>query len=214
MVDTGDRISTTLVAIATLNGRAYYRITSLLKEVGFSFKSLIPGSEVPKGVSVVLTTQSERERISNASVITLEEVDDSISLRHEIAKKVQKRGNANLIIGIDPGSRIGVAAFYGGEEIFSSAISSPDDVVSRVRRLQELTKKSSREQVVRIGNGDLGLAIAIMKSLKYGKNPPTRIEIVDETGTSSNVVSKPNRRGARDRRAAAIIAFREGSQVS
>jgi hypothetical protein len=174
MVDTGDRISTTLVAIATLNGRAYYRITSLLKEVGFSFKSLIPGSEVPKGVSVVLTTQSERERISNASVITLEEVDDSISLRHEIAKKVQKRGNANLIIGIDPGSRIGVAAFYGGEEIFSSAISSPDDVV----------------------------------------NPPTRIEIVDETGTSSNVVSKPNRRGARDRRAAAIIAFREGSQVS
>lgn len=63
LVKPKSRNSTTLVAVATLSGRAYYRITSLLKEAGISFRSLIPGTEVPPGVSVVLTTQSEKKAI-------------------------------------------------------------------------------------------------------------------------------------------------------
>ncbi len=163
---------------------------------------------------MVFTTQSERKTIQSPSVITLEECSDPSSLRHEIAKRLQSRGNGKLIVGIDPGSRIGVTAFYGDEEIYSNILSSADQVVSRVRKLQELTKDPDVENVIRVGNGDLKLAVAIVKGLKRGIGSAARIELVDERGTSSNIITKPNRRGARDMRAAAIIAFREGSKVS
>ncbi len=202
------------VAIATLSGRAYYRITSLLKEVGIPFGSLIPGGEVPKGVKVVLTTLSERKTIQSPSIIALEEFSDPSSLRHEIAKRLQSQGNGKLIVGIDPGSRIGVVAFYGDDEIYSAILSSADQVVSRVCKLQELTKKSDGENIIRVGNGDLRLAVAIVKGLKGTVGQAARIELVDERGTSSNINAKPNRRGVRDLRAAAIIAFREGSRIS
>ena len=208
------RNSTSPVAIATLSGRAYYRITSLLKEVGIPFGSLIPGGEVPKGVKVVLTTLSERKTIQSPSVIALEEFSDPSSLRHEIAKRLQSQGNGKLIVGIDPGSRIGVVAFYGDDEIYSNVLSSADQVVSRVCKLQELTKNSDGENIIRVGNGDLRLAVAIVKGLKGTVGQAARIELVDERGTSSNINAKPNRRGVRDLRAAAIIAFREGSRIS
>lgn len=144
----------------------------------------------------------------------MEEFDDPSSLRHQIARSVQNRRDAKLIVGIDPGSRIGVAAFYGDEEIYSSTLSSADQVVSRVQKLQELTGNSTGENLIRIGNGDLGLAGVIIKGLKRDLMPAARIDIVDEIGTTSNIITRPNRRGARDRRAAAIIAFRVGSKVS
>lgn len=163
---------------------------------------------------MVLTTRSERKTIQSHSVITLEEFSDPSSLRHEIAKRLQSQGNGKLIVGIDPGSRIGVAAFYGDEEIYSNILSSADQVVRRVCKLQELTKNSDGENIIRVGNGDLKLAVTIVKGLKRGVGQATRIELVDERGTSSNINIKPNRRGVRDMRAAAIIAFREGSKVS
>jgi hypothetical protein len=165
-------------------------------------------------VKVVLTTLSERKTIQSPSIIALEEFSDPSSLRHEIAKRLQSQGNGKLIVGIDPGSRIGVVAFYGDDEIYSAILSSADQVASRVCKLQELTKNSDGENIIRVGNGDLRLAASIVNGLKGTVGQAARIELVDERGTSSNINAKPNRRGVRDLRAAAIIAFREGSKIS
>jgi hypothetical protein len=65
--------------------------------------------------------------------------------------------------------------------------------------------------VVRIGNGNRGLAAKTAEALKH-MVPRATIEIVDEAGTSARTGRMKGVQG--DQRAAARIAFRRGEVVS
>ena len=65
------------------------------------------------------------------------------------------------------------------------------------------------EIIIKIGKGDKHNSRYIAKTIKSVVDNNTKIEIVDEFGTSNQKI-KPNKRLFRDIRAAKIIAFRQG----
>lgn len=114
----------------------------------------------------------------------------------------------NLVIGIDPGKRIGISVIYLDREIVSVVESSADSAVEQISAL--LGGTESRKKVVKIGDGDIAMARYIARIIKTKFDDKVQVEIVDEHGTSHPQNTDTNRRGARDRSSARAIAFRTG----
>ena len=72
----------------------------------------------------------------------------------------------------------------------------------------------SRKKVVKIGDGNIAMAIQIARTLKMKFKDSVSIEIVDEHGTSLPQNTDANRRGVRDRSSARAIAFRSGKSFT
>jgi hypothetical protein len=116
----------------------------------------------------------------------------------------------NLLIGIDPGSRIGAAMFYGGRELGALTESSVEKLVDLLVVLAKEVPHSSLS--VKIGGGEPRSSLRLARLSREKLPPSASIEIVDESGTSTG---KRGEIGAtRDQRAAARIAFRKGVQFS
>jgi hypothetical protein len=90
----------------------------------------------------------------------------------------------------------------------SDVVSSPQEAVEQVSAM--LGGITSRNRVVRIGDGDIRMARLIARMIKFRFEDGVQIEIVDEHGTSQN--ADANRRGARDKSSARTIAFRSGKE--
>jgi hypothetical protein len=117
-------------------------------------------------------------------------------------------GNKKTIVGIDPGRRLGLVAFYGEIELFSRTFNSASDVCAYLREV--VLNIPSSGLIVRIGNGDRVLARQLAHDIAVAL-PSARVEIVDESGTSERGL---NTRGLpSDQGAAARIAVRKGTPL-
>lgn len=159
---------------------------------------------------VIVTTKDEATAFTGRNKTVL--LDSELEKYPAIVKsKILKTvigisADDQLIIGIDPGTRIGISVIYLHNEIASILESSPQSAVEQAAAL--LAGISSRKRVVRIGDGNIAMARQMGWALKKRFGDNVRVEIVDERGTSQN--TDPNRRGARDCSSARTIAFREG----
>lgn len=193
----------TLVCVITSEVRAYYALVSRLRRAGFAFMSMLPGDATDE-CELVLTTKREAS-LFRGSVMMVEELDeDPDVVRGQILSRLAG-GEATLLIGIDPGLRMGLAAFYGDERLAFHTFNSKDRLCSSVVKL--VSKIESAESLVRIGNGNPILADWIATKLTL-RLPRTTFEMVDEAGTSSRTVKTKGAQG--DQNAAAKIAFRKG----
>ena len=52
------------VAVATVEGKAYFLIVNQLREQNILFESLVPGDPVPPDVKVVITTEAEKHLVN------------------------------------------------------------------------------------------------------------------------------------------------------
>jgi hypothetical protein len=187
----------------TSDARAYYAIVSRLRKAGFPFFSLLPGDGEHE-CDLVITTESESP-MPNRMVMTLEELDeDADVVRGQIISRLAK-GQGTLVIGIDPGSRMGMAALYGETMFALRTFISRERLCAEVTTLTE--RINSRKSLVRIGNGNPSLAQWIATKLLVEQK--ASIEIVDESGTSIRDTRMKGIQG--DQRAAARIALRTGS---
>ena len=190
------------ICVITADGGAYYAIVSRLRGAGLPFLSLLP-SDADLECGLVITTRSEASAFSSPT-LSLEDLDGNPDVaRGQILSKLS-RGNKTLLVGIDPGSRIGATAFLGEERLASRIFNSKSGTCSWVADLVE--RVPSRRSLVRIGDGDVGMASWIARALAV-RLPDVTIEIVDEAGTSRTPSVKGLRR---DQGAAAKIAFRKG----
>jgi hypothetical protein len=137
--------------------------------------------------------------------MTAEELDDDPSIFKGQILSCLTAGGEVLLIGLDPGTRIGMAVYYGEANIEFATFDSVEGVLAGVFPFS--SKVPSQKVVVRIGNGDPGLAAALARSLVKGMSRAV-VEIVDESGTSSRSAKLKGIQG--DQRAAAKIAFRKG----
>jgi hypothetical protein len=175
------------------------------------FDSLSPAEAALTDARVIITTEDEASMVNKKGVVML---DTDLEKYPSISKAKILRGLAGpeaddrLTIGIDPGSRIGISAIYLDQELLSDVESTPRDAVEQVSAM--LGGIASRRKVVRIGDGDIRMALQIARMLKFRFENKVQIEIVDEHGTSQN--ADANRRGARDRSSARTIAFRGGKE--
>ncbi len=198
------------IAVMTLDGRAYYKITSMLKEMGLKFDNLMPGEVLNPGVKLIITTEKEKNLMSHDKILSLEELSrDPYLGKEQIMDYLYTNGEESIIIGIDPGKRVGIAVYYRQKELMGAVLNSIDETIVKVVKLIENTH--SKKKIVRIGNGEPEIAEKIANELsKRLKN--TVIELVDERGTSSLSKITSGKKVGRDQRSAMIIALRQGKR--
>lgn len=194
-----------VVSVATADSRAYFSILSRLKMTNLRFVSLTPTQARMQRREAIITTKKEMELFSGTSIL-IEELDENpLVMEGQILSRISSKGNRLLLIGIDPGSRVGVVVFYGDSKLGSFTVESLEDLRSRLSRV--VRGIPSMKAMVRIGDGaprqSKGIAQMIRTEL-----PEVLIEVVDERGTTT---SRQKADGlTRDQGAAVKIAHRKG----
>ena len=179
------------------------------------FDSLSPQEAALSNAKVIITTRDEAEIVNKKGAIML---DTELEQYPMIAKaKILKSmmgsyADDQLVVGIDPGSRIGISVIYMHEEIASVVESSPQDAVDQVSAM--LGGITSRRKIVKIGDGNILMARQMAWAFKAKFKDGVQVEIVDEHGTSLPQNTDINRRGIRDRSSARTIAFRSGKNFT
>ena len=196
--------------MATLHGKPYYKIISALKVLGLGFKSVSPEEAAIINSQLVITTEEERNLIGEKNMLLDRELDDEPALiRAKILRSIMGMyQDDQLLIGIDPGNRIGISIFYLKKEIESKVVTSVWRVVDLISIVMNGTP--SRKKIVRIGYGDPAMATQIANKLYDKFEDDIMIELVNEYGTSRVSSMGVNRRGIRDKSSAKAIALRKG----
>jgi hypothetical protein len=199
-----------IIKVATDDGNAYYDIVSRLKKTHLRFSSLSPGQAVDSAKELVITSRTENPLFGGGGVPIEDLAEDPLTMEGQLLSRLLEEPRRRLLIGIDPGSRIGIAVFYDGREIGALTSNSVEDSVDTLVKLVKEVPHSSL--AVKIGGGEPKTSLRLARSLRGRLPSSASIEVVDESGTSAG------KRGAigatRDQRAAAKIAFRKGIQFS
>jgi hypothetical protein len=220
----GRQTKSAIIGVATEDGRAYFRITSLLKRIQLPFTDIILKNSrltdrhhsrftrdyVVEELKLIVTTRKERLKFLSSNVVCIEDLGDDIGIAKERLLPYLHNFDADdsFLIGIDPGERTGVVAFMNQHEVDSSVLISLDDALNRVMEL--IDNAPTIKKMVRIGAGAPVLADRIARQLYLRYREKLRIQLVDERGTSSLNFREKGRFGTRDQFAAKLIAFREG----
>jgi hypothetical protein len=128
-------------------------------------------------------------------------------IRGLMIQKLSLGYEQDLIIGVDPGQRIGLSIFYFGREIESSFNSSVEDSVLHIIRV--LGGLRAKRKIIKIGNGNMNIAKEIVTMLNLRFCSSFELEFVDESKTSLKIKNF-NQRGKRDMLSAKYISQREG----
>ena len=194
-----------VVSVATLDSRAYYSILNRLKKTNLQFVSLTPAQAKTERKGPVITTEKECEFFADSS-IPIEELDENpMIMEGQILSRISSENKKTLLIGVDPGSRMGVVIFYGDSKLGSFTVESLDELRSRLRGF--VRGIPSVKAMMRVGDGAPRLSKTISLMIR-DELPEVVIEVVDERGTTT---SRRRSDGlTRDQGAAAKIARRKG----
>lgn len=195
------------IVVATVEGRSYYKIVSILKSMNIGFSSLSPEEASRTNAKIIITTKNEASLIRREDLIFDFQLDTSPALFKAMLLK-NLSGNYIediLVVGVDPGNRIGIYVLYLHTELYSTVRSSLREAVKFIMNI--LSCINSSKKILKIGNGDSIKCNHIAQEIK-NQNGSVIIEIVNEFGTSRNIL--PNCRRNRDVGSAKSIAFRSG----
>ena len=113
-----------LIGVATEDSRAYYSILTRLKKTNLRFVSLTPAKAVEQRFWPVITTRRETSDFQFTS-IPIEELDeDPMIMEGQILSHALRQAKQVLLIGVDPGLRMGMAVYYSGMKLGSPTFNS------------------------------------------------------------------------------------------
>jgi hypothetical protein len=199
-----------IIKVVTDDANAYYDIVSRLKRTHLRFMSASSRQAVESTKDLVVTSRMEIPSFGGGAVAIEDLSEDPLIMEGQILSRLLDESRRGLLIGIDPGSKIGLAMFYGGRELGTLTANSVEKSVESLVALVQQVPHSSLS--VKIGAGEPKASLRLAHLLRERLPLSASVEIVNESGTSAG------KRGAvgvtRDQRAAAIIAFRKGIQFS
>lgn len=165
------------IGLLTENPRTYFDMLSAMREKGLGFVSLEFSDPIPANVCAVITTEDERPKVAFDRIITDEEPDMAIA--KAIAMLASDEDLRELTIGIDPGTRPGVAVLGDGVVLVRNIAESPEAVRAMVDHYSREYPEANT--VVRIGHGDRTNRNRIFNALW---DDGYKLEIVDERNTT------------------------------
>ncbi|NLK25353.1 MAG: hypothetical protein GX307_02110 [Euryarchaeota archaeon] len=188
-----------VIGVMTANFRFFYELVQLLKEYKEPFVTLDLGADVPGKVGVIITTREEASKIPFRNVVA----EDSPILAYKLA-----HGNLggrkyfdNLIFGVDPGRRPGLAIIGDGRVLFAETLDSPESVADEIIRFRRYFDHG--RLIARVGHGDPTNRDRVIRSIW---NAVDDIEVVDERNTT-------RRTDEPDADAAVAIALTSGRRM-
>jgi len=199
----------TRIGIATTYGKHYYRFSTYLKTLDLSFDSILPEEITDYTGHLIFTTREESPKKCD-KILLHEDIFEyhSTVIRGKIIQKLNLNFEEEIIIlGIDPGQRIGLSVFYYGQEIESSFHLSVEDFVFHI--IQILGGLRAKRKIIKIGNGNMEIAKQIVSMLNLKFCSSFELEFVDERKTSLKIKNF-NQRGKRDMLSAKYISQRDG----
>ncbi len=186
------------VVVATEDFEVYHDVVGELRDRGVIFTTVEPDGELPDGARIVIRAESDTVQTELPVIVADPErprqaVEEALTaLRGE---------NGRTIIGIDPGTRPGIAVL-SGEMVVASFQVPLADAADVVR--EEVA--DAIDPVVRIGDGARLQGAQLIRELE-----DVQVEMVDETGTTPYLGT--GARGMGDVLAAVNIARLEGEIV-
>ncbi len=198
------------VAVATVQGKAYFLIVNKLIERNVDFISLIPGEPVPTEVKVVITTEMEKSRVNHEKILVYGSETEPDAAVDEAVKILQgKEAYEKIIIGVDPGDVFGLAVIADGKVNETENCFSIKEVSSAVGKIVRSVDFGLTSVSVKIGNG-IPAYKELLETLNDVLPPEVILEVVSEAGTNRSLKHDKHRRGLRDIASAIRIAGRVG----
>lgn len=197
------------IVVATVYGRPYFKFIKILKSLHLKYDSLLPWQIKNSESRLVLTTTKEARKISSNLFLYDDVFDQDLTvIKGLIFEKLQSNSSENdLIIGIDPGNRIGLSVVYFQNEIERSIFISVEKLIEHVIKI--LAGLKSNRKIVKIGNGNMKTARQIVNLLNLKFCSHFEFEFIDEHKTSPKIRNY-NKRGKRDMLSARYITQRDG----
>ena len=198
------------VAVATVEGKAYFLIVNQLRERNISFVSLVPGDSVPAEVKVVITTEKEKDLIKHEKILIFSGEKELDVLVNEVEKTLQgKEAYEKIVIGIDPGEAIGLAAIADGKVFEESNCFNTKELIDAINKMIKIVDFSVTNVVVKIGNG-VPIYKDLLESLDDALPQKVELNVVSEAGTNRPLKENRRSRGIRHISSAKRIAARTG----
>jgi hypothetical protein len=178
------------IGLLTSDFALYHDLVRALRERGVPFASLAFRETPDPGVGVVIT--SWRDAVGpglpkDLPIVVVpvdkagrEDVDAAIAQAQRTLEGVE--GYAEVIVGVDPGHRPGVALLADGRLLQATQVFRVKDVAPLVRSLFQ--QYPHDRGVVRVGHGAPQERDEILRTLWPLRDDGVRVEIVDETGTT------------------------------
>ncbi|MFD1634203.1 hypothetical protein ACOZ4L_00545 [Haloplanus ruber] len=189
-----------MIVVATADFELYHEVVDLLRERGVAFTTVEPDADLPDAASVVVTAPDDTVDLGDDAehvTATAEEarraVDEALALL--------RGGEGRTVVGVDPGTRPGIAVL-AGETVVAAFHVPLSDAVSVIRR----EVADAVDPLVRIGDGARIQGARLVDDLDE-----VTVELVDETGTTPYLGT--GARGMGDVLAAVNIARLEGERV-
>ncbi len=177
-----------------------------------NFLSLSPQEAALSNAKIIITTLNESKIVKRNDVFLDTDLEQSpLSVKAKILQNFMRSYcyiNDEVVVGVDPGKRIGISILYYNFELDRIIVLSAQSAFEKIALI--LSSINSQKKIVRIGDGNLTLSYQIANLLKKYFKDEVVVEIVDEFGTSIRQGSEINRRGIRDISSARKIAFRNG----
>ncbi|MFQ5800627.1 MAG: hypothetical protein ACE5HH_02755 [Candidatus Hydrothermarchaeales archaeon] len=197
-----------MLAVVTSLPRFYHTAAEELKKEGVKFLSLRLEDDIPPEVDIVITSVSERDRISFPKVVAASSAREAVREALQI-KTGMKESYKVISVGIDPGKSIGIAAVGDGKIVFEDILHSPEEVVPFIRHIEE--RFTPKAMAVKVGAAGGAYRNRIIARIQENFSHP--MEIVDEGSTT-----RPKRESRRlglhkDILAARKIAFKKGKPL-
>jgi hypothetical protein len=202
------------VAVATVEGKAYFLIVNALREQNIPFVSLVPGKPASAEVKAVITTEKEKDKIKHEKLLIFREENELDSLVNEVKRILQgKDAYEKIVIGIDPGTATGLAVIADGKVIQEGNCFSIKEVVDSITKIIRNINLAITGVYVKIGKG-VPIYREILQALDGALPIQVELEVVNEAGTNRPI--KENRRSRRIRHisSAKRIAGRTGDIIT
>ena len=189
-----------MIVVATADFELYHEVVDLLRERGVAFTTVEPADDFPEGTSVVVTApddyigdDTDVDRVTATADEARRAVDEALA--------VLRGGEGRTVVGVDPGTRPGIAVL-AGETVVAAFHVPLADAVETIRR----EVADAVDPLVRIGDGARIQGARLVDDLD-----DVTVEVVDETGTTPYLGT--GARGMGDVLAAVNIARLEGERV-
>ena len=138
------------VGVMTENPSTYYEMLTALREEGLQPVSLCFFEPLPANISVVVTSEEERHLVPFDNVLT--DADPEVVVTKVKSFLAGERVISDLLIGIDPGHRPGIAILSNGLVLTRTLAPTPEDVGTIVEQL--ISRYNPSRVTIRLGNGD------------------------------------------------------------
>ncbi len=198
-----ERERNTFIGICTSNFSFLHDALKILKDRNIPHTVLEPGSiwETSMDCLVIdLDLEVPKFKLNEPTLVRTRD-DPEETIERALACAFGRSNPQELIVGVDPGKRPGLAFMSDGVLIAIQKAITPKEVEIRILRAKRAY--GPRSLLVRIGDGDPENRDPIVKDLKNAGIP---LEIVDESRTTTT-------KRFRDENAAVLIVHTKGRPV-